>query len=110
MDHEDDRMSLRTVAQAEWNADFMIISVAGPSMRGKPGSSPTSARQAVEQDKLRPRADQLRSDGQGLLRWTARDLLRELDLVAGPDEPEIRETLCDLIAAVEARMKYRPPG
>ena len=67
MDHEDDRMSLRTVAQAGRNADFMIISVAGPSMRGKPGSGPKSARQAVEQDKLRPRADQLHSDGQGLL-------------------------------------------
>jgi hypothetical protein len=79
-------------------------------MRGKPGSNPKSARQAVEQDKLRPRADQLHSNGQGLLRWTARDLLRELDPVAGPDEPEIRETLRDLIAAVEARMKYRPPG
>lgn len=74
MDHEDDRMSLRTVAQAGRNADFMIISVAGPSMRGKPGSGPKSARQAVEQDKLRPRADQLHSDGQGLLRRTARDL------------------------------------
>jgi hypothetical protein len=30
----------------------MIISVAGPSMRGKPGSGPKSAWQAVEQDKL----------------------------------------------------------
>jgi hypothetical protein len=88
----------------------MIISVAGPSMRGKPGSGPKSAWQAVEQDKLWPRADQLHSNGQDLLRRTARDLLRELDLVAGPDEPETRETLCDLIAAVEARMKYRPPG
>ena len=88
----------------------MIIEVAGPPMRGKPGSGPKSAWQAVEQDKLRPRADQLHSNGQGLLRRTARDLLRELDPVAGPDEPETRETLCDLIAAVEARMKYRPPG
>jgi hypothetical protein len=79
-------------------------------MRGKPGSSPKSAWQAVEQDKLRPRAGQLHSNGQGLLRWTARDLLRELDPAAGPDEPEIRETLRDLIAAVEARMKSRPPG
>jgi hypothetical protein len=40
----------------------------------------------------------------------ARDLLRELDLEAGPDEPETRETLRDLITAVEARKKYRPPG
>ena len=64
-------------------------------MRGKPGSSPKSARQAVEQDRQRLVAEQLRSDGQGLLRRAARDLLR---------------TLRDLIAAVEARMKYRPPG
>ena len=69
-------------------------------MRGKPGSSPKSAWQAVE---LRRGAGQLHSNGQGLLRWTARDLLRELDPAAGPDEPEIRETLRDLIAAVEAR-------
>ena len=55
-------------------------------------------------------AGQLRSDGQSLLRRAARDLLRELDRVAGPDEPETRETLRDLITAIEARMKYRPPG
>ena len=75
-------MSLRTVAQAGQNAGFMIISVAGPSMRGKPGSSPTSAWQAVEQDRQRPMAEKLRSDGQDLLRRAARDLLRVLDGVA----------------------------
>lgn len=79
-------------------------------MRGKPGSSPKSARQAVEQDRQHPTAGQLRSDGQGVLRRAARDLLRVLDGVAAPDEPETRGTLGDLIAAVEARMKYRPLG
>jgi hypothetical protein len=64
----------------------------------------------VEQDRQQPVAEQLRSDGQGLLQRAARDLLRVLDGVAGPDEPETRETLRDFIAAVEARMKYRPPG
>lgn len=78
-------------------------------MRGKPGSSPKSAWQAVEQDKLWPRADQLHSDGQGLLRRAARDLLRELDHVAGPDEPETRETLRDVAAAIEARRHDWPP-
>jgi len=91
-------------------ADFMIIEVAGPSIPGKPGRRPTSAWQAMEQDRQRPMAGQLRSDGQSLLRRAARDLLRELDRVAGPDEPETRETLRDLITAIEARMKYRPPG
>jgi hypothetical protein len=47
----------------------------------------------------RPMADQLRSNRQGLLRRAARDLLRALDGVAGPDEPETRETLRDVAAA-----------
>ena len=87
----------------------MIIEVAGPSVPGVARRRPTSARQAVEQDRQRPMADQLRSDGQSLLQRAARDLLRELDRVAAPDEPETRETLRDLIAAVEARMRYWPP-
>jgi hypothetical protein len=91
-------------------ADFMIIEVAGPSRRGEPGRRPRSTWQAVEQDRQRPTADQLRSNGQGLLRRAARDLLRVLDDVTGPDEPQTRETLRDLIAAVEARMRYWPPG
>ncbi len=91
-------------------ADLMIIEVAVPSIPGEPGRRPKSAWQAVEQDVQRPTADQLRSDGQSLLRRAARDLLRALDGVAAPDEPETRETLRDLIAAVEARMRYWPPG
>jgi hypothetical protein len=90
-------------------ADFMIIEVAGPSMPGGPGRRPKSAWQAVEQDRQRPMAEQLRSDGQGLLRRAAKDLLRVLDGVAAPDEPETRETLRDVVAAVEGRMKYRSP-
>ena len=101
---------LEVTLRCHRQADFMIIEVARPSMRGEPGRRPKSAWQAVGQGRQRPMAEQLRSDGQDLLRRAARDLLRELDLVAGPDEPETRETLRDLIAAVEARMKYRPPG
>jgi hypothetical protein len=54
-------------------------------------------------------AEQLRSNGQGLLRQAARDLLRALDRVAGPDEPETRETLRDVAAAIEARRGDWPP-
>jgi hypothetical protein len=90
-------------------ADFMIIEVAGPSMAGEARRRPKSAWQAVEQDRQRPMAEQLRSDGQGLLRQAAGDLLRVLDGMVAPDEPKTRETLRDLIAAVEARMKDRPP-
>jgi uncharacterized membrane protein len=43
----------------------------------------------------------LRSNRQGLLRRAARDMLRELDRVTGPDEPETRLALRD-VAAVEA--------
>ena len=91
-------------------ADFMIIEVAGPSLRGKPGRRPKSAWQAVEQATRRPMAEQLRSNDQSLLRRAARDLLRALDGVAAPDELETRETLRNLIAVVETRMKYWPPG
>lgn len=91
-------------------ADFMIIEGRRAVDAGEAGRRPASAWQAAEQDRQRPKVEQLRSDGQSLLRRTARDLLHELDLMPGPDEPETRENLRDLIAAVEARMKYRPPG
>jgi len=48
-------------------------------------------------------ADHLHSNCQGLLRRAARDLLRELDRVAGPDEPETRLALRDVAAAIEAK-------
>ncbi len=70
---------------------------------------PRSAWEAVERDMRRPMADQLRSNRQGLLRRAARDLLRELDRVAGPDEQETRETLRDVAAAIEARRDDWPP-
>jgi hypothetical protein len=89
--------------------EFMIIEIAGPSLRGAPGRRPRSAWEAVERDTRRPMADQLRSDRQGLLRRAARDLLRALDGVTGPDEPETRETLRDVAAAIEARRGDWPP-
>jgi hypothetical protein len=63
---------------------------AGLSMPGEAGRRPKSAGQAVEQDWQQQAAGQLRSDGQGVLRRAARDLLRVLDGVAAPDELETR--------------------
>ena len=96
--------------------EFTIIEVAGPSLRVRAEAAPgpatlpdtapyRSARVAAElQGQLSwPMADQLRSQRQGALRRAARDLLRELDRVAGPDDPETRLALRDVAAAVEAR-------
>ena len=89
----------------------MIIEVSGPSLPGEAARRPTSAWQAVEQDMQQPTPEQLRSDGQGLLRQrrAVRDLLRELDRVTGPDEPETREILRVVVAATEARWENCPP-
>jgi hypothetical protein len=84
---------LEVVLRFHRPADFMIIEVAGPPMPAEARRKPKSAWQDVEQDRQRPMAEQLRSDGQGLLRRVARDLLRMLDGVTAPDEPETRETL-----------------
>ena len=73
--------------------EFTIIEVARPSLSGAPGHMPRGGWEAVERDLRRPMPDQLRSQRQSLLRRAARDLLRELDRVAGPDEQETRETL-----------------
>ena len=83
--------------------EFMIIEVAGPSLRSAPGRRPRSAWEAVERDMRRPMADQLRSNRQGLLRRAA------LDGVTGPDELETRETLRDVAATIEARRDDWPP-
>ena len=90
--------------------EFTIIEVAGPSLRGAPGHMPSSAWQAVERDMRRPMADQLCPNRQGLLRQAARDLLRALDGVTGPDEPETQLALRDVIAAIDLRRESWPPG
>ena len=88
---------------------FMIIEVSGPSLRGEAGRRPKSAWEGVERDTRRPTADKLRLNRQGLLRRTAGDLLRMLDQVGGPDEPETRLGLRDVAAAIEARRGDWPP-
>ena len=87
----------------------MIIGVTGPSLRSAPGHMLRSAWEAVERDTRRPVADQLRSNHQGILRRAARDLLRALDEVIGPDESETRLALRDVAAAVKTRREYWPP-
>jgi hypothetical protein len=69
-----------------------------------------SARAAAELQRQlsRPIADQLRSHSQAFLRRPARDLLRELDRVAGPDDPETRELLRDVFAAIDLRRDEWP--
>lgn len=86
------------------------VEVAGPSLRGEAGRRYKSAWEAVERDTRRPTADKLRSNRQGLLRRTAGDLLRMLDQVSGPDEPETRLALRDVAAAIQARREGWPPG
>jgi hypothetical protein len=54
-------------------------------------------------------ADRRRSNHQTLLRRAALDLLRALGDVTGPDEPETRETLREVAAAVKARRQGWPP-
>ncbi len=90
--------------------EFTIIEVAGPSLRGVPGHMPRSPWEAVERDMRRPMADQLRSNRQGLLRRAARDLLRALDGVAGPDEPETQLALHDVTIAIDLRRDGWPLG
>jgi hypothetical protein len=53
--------------------------------------------------------DQLRPNRQGLLRQAAQDLLRALNGMAGPDEPETQLALRDVAATVEARRGDWPP-
>jgi hypothetical protein len=100
---------LEVALRSHRSADFVIIEVAGPSLRGKTGRRPNSAWKAVEQDRQRPVVEQLCSIRQGLLQRAARDLLRALDEVIGPDEPETRMALRDVAAAVETRREYWPP-
>jgi hypothetical protein len=89
--------------------EFTIIEVAGPSLRVTLERRPRSALEAAERDVRQPMANQLGPNRQGLLRQAARDLLRALDGVTGPDEPETRETLRDVAAAIEARREDWPP-
>ena len=88
---------------------FMIIEVVGPSLRSAPGHMPRSAVEAIERDMRPSMPDRLRSNRQRLLRLAARDLLGELNRVIGPDEPETRETLREVAAALEARREDWPP-
>jgi hypothetical protein len=106
------RARAAAAAAAEFRDADAAPAVTKPPERvpGAAGRSLTPAWDARQRDMRRPIADQLRSNRQGLLRRAARDLLRMLDQVAGPDEPETRETLRDVAAAVDLRRDSWPPG
>jgi hypothetical protein len=80
--------------------EFMIVEVTGPLPRSAPAREPWTA---ADRGARRPVAGQPFTGGRGLLRRASRDLLHALDTVSGPDEPETRQMLCDVAAAIEAR-------
>jgi hypothetical protein len=98
--------------------EFTIIEVAGPSLRMHAEAAPgpatlldtaasRGARVAAELQRQlsRPIADQPRLQRQDAVKRAARDLLRELDRATGPDEPETRQALRDVAAAIDLRRK-----
>jgi hypothetical protein len=84
---------------------FKIIEVAAPSVRGKSERRAATTWEAAEQDTRPPTAERLRSNRQEFLRGAARELLRTLNGLTGPDEPETRETLGEVAAAIKARQE-----
>ena len=80
--------------------EFMIVEVTGPLPRSAPAREPGKA---ANRNARRPVAGQPSPGGQGLLRRAGRDLLQALGSVTGPDEPETRQMLRDVAAAIEAR-------
>ena len=83
--------------------EFMIIEVAAPFLRSTLARGLRNAGDAAERDPWRPVAGQPSSSSQGLLRRAGRDLLRALGTVTGPDEPETRQILRDVAAAIQSR-------
>ena len=88
---------------------FTIIEVAGPSLRGAPGTRSASARKIAERETRRPLSAVPGSQRQDVLRGAARELLRMLEWVDRPDERETRKALRDVAAAIEVRREDWPP-
>jgi hypothetical protein len=80
--------------------EFMIIELTGPLPRSAPARKPGNA---TDWNTRRPMAAQPSPGGQGLLRRAGTDLLQALGSVSGPDEPETRQMLRDVAAAIQAR-------
>jgi len=99
----------RARARAAAVTEFRNVTKLPEHLPGATGRSPGSAWEAVERDRRRPLADRLSSNRQDLLRRAARDLLRMLGQIAGPDELATRETLRDVAAAVDLRRDEWPP-
>ena len=53
--------------------------------------------------------DVRQSNRQATLRRAAAELLRALDHMSGPDDPETRVALCDVAAAIDLRRDDWPP-
>ena len=83
--------------------DFMIVEVAGPVPRGRLARGPSSAGDPAQRDPWWPVAGQPSSSSQDLLRRAGRDLLQALSTVTGPDEPDTRQILRDVAAAIRSR-------
>jgi len=81
--------------------EFMIVEVTGPLPRSAPAREPGKA---ADRNARRPAGGgPALPGGQGLLRRAGTDLLQALGSVSGPDEPETRQMLHDVAAAIQAR-------
>ena len=80
--------------------DFLIVEVAGPFPRSASAGQPATA---AGWDARRSLATQPDPGGRALLRRSGRDLLRALNAMSGPDEPQTRQMLGHISAAIEAR-------
>lgn len=99
----------RARARAAAGGQFRNVTKPAERVPDVPGRQTGTAWEAIERDRQRPMADQRRSQRQALLRKAARDLLRMLGQLAGPDDPETREILRDVAAAVDLRRDEWPP-
>jgi len=80
--------------------EFMIVEVTGPLPQSAPAREPGKA---AGRNARRLAAAQPSPGGQGFLRRAGEDLLQALGSVSGPDDPETRQMLRDVAAAIEAR-------
>jgi hypothetical protein len=90
----------RKRVRAEATAQFRDANTARPVTKPRSG---TPAWDAVRNTDVR------QSNRQATLRRAAAALLHALDHVPGPDEPETRETLRDIAAAIDLRRDSWPP-
>ena len=106
------RARARAAAAAAAAAEFRDPPAVTKPAEGILGTTPhrgASVAAELQRRLSRPMADQLRSNRQDFLRRAARDLLRALEHVAGPDEPETRLALRDVTIVIDLRRDGWPP-